>query len=81
MVAGNCEICGYEAESLYVLDAHTWEVHDDAVECNFCANTFENQSEFGRERCWILHKNGSKNKFKCNSCKKSFFKQREISTP
>ena len=41
----NCEICGYEAESMYVLDAHTWELHDDAVECNFCENTFENESD------------------------------------
>ena len=49
MGARNCEICGYEAESLYVLDAHTWGVHDDAVEWNFCANTFENQSETTKE--------------------------------
>ena len=41
----NCEICGYEAESMYVLDAHTWELHDDAVECNFCENTFEDESD------------------------------------
>ena len=40
----NCEICGYEAESLYVLDGHTREVHEDAVECDFCAITYENES-------------------------------------
>ena len=27
----NCEKCGYEAESMYDLDAHTWDVHDDSM--------------------------------------------------
>ena len=41
----NCDKCGYEAESLYVLDAHTWEVHDDSIECNLCEDTFENKGD------------------------------------
>ena len=37
----NCDQCGYEAENMYVLDAHTWEMHDDSIMCNLCDNTFE----------------------------------------
>ena len=45
-----CEICGYEAESLYFLDGHTWVVHDDSIECDFCENTFENESDLNRHK-------------------------------
>ena len=41
----NCEKCGYEAEKMYVLDAHTWEMHDDSIKCNLCDNTFENKRD------------------------------------
>ena len=45
-----CEICGYEAESLYDLDGHTWDVHDDSIECDFCEDTFENESNLNRHK-------------------------------
>ena len=41
----NCDNCGYEAESLYVLDAHIREFHDESIECNFCDKSFENKGE------------------------------------
>ena len=41
----NCDQCGYEAENMYVLDAHTWEMHDDSIKCNLCDNTFENKRD------------------------------------
>ena len=41
----NCGICGYEAKSLYDFDAHTWDVHDESIEFNFCESTFENDSD------------------------------------
>jgi hypothetical protein len=46
----NCDKCGYEAESLYVLNAHTWEVHDDSIECNFCEDTFENTGDLMKHK-------------------------------
>ena len=49
----SCEKCGYEAEDMYDLDAHTWSEHDDdesndelsereinSIKCNFCEETF-----------------------------------------
>ena len=49
----NCEKCGYEAEDMYDLDAHTWSEHDEDTsdveiseqvnnhfKCNFCDETF-----------------------------------------
>ena len=46
----NCEICGYEAESLYDFDAHTWDVHDESIEFNFCESTFENESDLMKHK-------------------------------
>ena len=46
----SCEKCGYEAESLYDLDAHTWDIHDESIDCNFCENTFENKRDLMKHK-------------------------------
>ena len=46
----NCDKCGYEAESLYVLDGHTWEFHDDSIECEFCENTFYTERDLMKHK-------------------------------
>ena len=30
---------------MYDLDAHTWDIHDESIECNFCDQTFENDND------------------------------------
>ena len=46
----SCEICGFESEDMYDLDAHTWDVHDDSIACNLCDNTFENKRDLNRHK-------------------------------
>ena len=46
----NCEKWGYKAESLYDLDAHTWEIHDHFITCNFCENTFDNKGDLMEQK-------------------------------
>ena len=46
----NCEKCGFEAESIYDLDAHTWDVNDNSIEDDFCENTFENERDLMRHK-------------------------------
>ena len=46
----NCEKCGYKAESMYDLDAHTWDVHDESISCNFCENTFEDKRDLMKHK-------------------------------
>ena len=30
---------------MYDLDAHTWDVHDESIECNLCDQTFEKDTD------------------------------------
>ena len=57
-----CNICDYEAEDGYQLDAHVWSDHDDDVEedlpennqhiigCNICEEKFENMRDLMKHK-------------------------------
>ena len=32
------------------LDAHTWEIHDESIACNFCENMFENKRDLMKHK-------------------------------
>ena len=75
----NCEKCGYEAESMYDLDAHTWDVHDESITCNFCENSFETDSELKRHK---KEEHSDNHDFGgqvvCNFCDNSFQNTRDM---
>jgi hypothetical protein len=54
-----CVICDYEAD----LMKHKKDRHTENV--NICWNFVCNNCEFGDERCWFLHKNGTEKQFDC----------------
>ena len=74
----NCEVCDFEAEDFYDLDAHTW---DDSVACDSCDNTYENKCDLMRhmkeehtQKGEIKQKHG----LKCKFCEECFESKREL---
>ena len=77
--ARNCEQCGYEAESMYDLDAHTWDVHDDSITCDLFKNTFETKSDLMKHKKEEHRENlDFDGQLPCNFCDKSFKNNRDL---
>ena len=71
----NCERCDYEAEDMYDLDGHTWDVHDDNIPCDLCDNTFYTKRDLRKhiiEEHTKDNEKGLTNSLPCKFCKQVF---------
>ena len=66
----NCEKCDYEAEDMYDLDAHTWDIHDESN----VSQTFGNNSDLRDHKKESLNDN----QYRCNLCDDCFQNKRDL---
>ena len=71
-----CEFCENIFAGLRDLMKHKKDHHTENV--NICWNYMSSSCEFGDERCWFIHKNGTEKQFDCTLCGKIFGVQAKL---
>ena len=74
--AFSCEFCENIFTGLRDLMKHKKDHHTENV--NICWNYMSSSCEFGDERCWFIHKNGTEKQFDCTLCGKIFGVQAKL---